>query len=261
MEQMRPDGPMQDEFSTLPRWTADAVETLGPEYAVPAACRGSGTPEALRWLCRTMGLRAGLRLLDSGAGEGGPAELAAREVGVSPTLVDPMPGACAAARRMFHRPTLVADGGRLPFRDGTFDAAWSIGVLCTVPDQSLVLRELHRVVRQAGPVALLVFVRTVDVLPEQPDGNDFPDRDGLRRLMEDARLDTVEEAALADFPDPAPRWQQHVDAVDRLIERTHHADDRFRAAQAQQSIIGRLLAEGLVEGRLLVSTAATAPGT
>ena len=252
---MRPDGPMEDEFSTLPLWTADAVETLGPEYAVPAACRGSGTPEALRWLFRTMGLRAGLRLLDSGAGEGGPAEMAARELGVSPTLVDPMLGACAAARRMFHRPTLVADGGQLPFQDGTFDAAWSIGVLCTVPDKALVLREMRRTVRHAGPVALLVFVRTVDVLPEEPDGNDFPDREELRTLVDGAGLETVEEATLADFPEPAPRWQQHVDAVDQLIERTHGHDDRFRAAQEQQRIIGRLLAEGLVEGRLLVARA------
>jgi SAM-dependent methyltransferase len=255
MEQMRPDGPMDDEFSTLPRWTADAVEALGPEHAVPAACRGSGTPEALRWLCRTMGLREGFRLLDSGAGEGGPAELAAREVGISPTLVDPMPGACAAARRMFHRPTLVADGGQLPFRDDAFDAAWSVGVLCTVPDKGLVLSELHRVVRPRGAVGLLVFVRTVDVLPEVPEGNAFPDRDELRGLMEGAGLSTVEEAGLADFPDPEPGWQQHVDAVERAIEAAHHDDDRFRAAQEQQRVIGRLLEEGLVEGRLLVARA------
>lgn len=253
MERMRPDGHMEDEFSTLPLWTAEAAETLGPEYAVPAACRGSGTPEALRWLCRAMGLRPGLRLLDSGAGEGGPAELAAREFDVSPTLVDPMPGACVAARRMFHRPTVVADGGHLPFQDGAFDAAWSLGVLCTVPDKGLVLRELRRTVRQASPVALLVFVRTVDVLPEEPDGNEFPDRHELRTLMDGARLDTVEEAALADFPDPSPDWQHRVDAVDRAIERAHHEDGRFRAAHEQQRIIARLLEEGLVEGRLLVA--------
>lgn len=246
---------MEDEFSTLPRWTADAVETLGPEYALPAACRGSGTPEALRWLCRTMGLGAGQRLLDAGAGEGGPAELAAREHHVLPTLVDPMSGACTAARRLFGRPTLVADAGRLPFRDGAFDAAWSVGVLCTVPDKGRVLEEMRRVVRPHGPVGLLVFVRTVDSLPEEPEGNDFPDRHELGTLMDGAGLQVVAEAALTDFPDPGPGWTQRVDAVDRAIEAAHRDDDRFRAALEQQRVISRLLERGLVEGRLLVGHA------
>jgi ubiquinone/menaquinone biosynthesis C-methylase UbiE len=202
-----------------------------------------------------MGLAANQRLLDSGAGEGGPAELAAREYDVSPTLVDPMPGACAAARRMFHRPTLVGDGGRLPFRNDVFDAAWSIGVLCTVPDKGRVLRELRRVVHRGSPVGLLVFVRTVDVLPEEPDGNDFPDRAELQALMDGARLDILEEAALSDFPDPPKAWQEYVDDVDRLIEQAHHDDDRFHTAQEQQGIIGRLLAAGLVQGQLLAARA------
>ena len=246
---------MEDEFSTLPLWTAEAVATLGPEYAVPAGCRGSGTPEALRWLCRTMRLREGMRLVDSGAGEGGPAELAAREFGVAPVLVDPMPGACAAARRLFRRPTAVAGGQQLPFGDGTFEAAWSIGVLCTVPDKARVLDELRRVVRLDSPVGLLVFVRTVDVLPEQPEGNDFPHHDDVETLVENASLRIVERAFLSDFPDPPPAWQQQVQTVDRAIERAHRGDQRLAAAQDQQRTIGRLLGDGLVEGRLLVARA------
>lgn len=255
MEQMQPDDPMTDEFDTLPLWTADAVDELGPAYAVPAGCRGSGSPDALRWLCRTMQLERDDRLLDSGSGEGGPAELAARELRVSPVLVDPMLGACRAAARMFDRPTAVADGARLPFGDGSFDAAWSIGVLCTVPDKAAVLGELHRVVRPSGAVGLLVFVRTVDTLPEQPEGNDFPDPDELGALLDGARLRVVDRALLADFDDPPPDWQERVDAVDRAIEREHHDDDRFRVALDQQRAIGRLLADGLVEGRLLVARA------
>jgi SAM-dependent methyltransferase len=255
MGQMRPSDAMEEEFSTLPLWTAEAVDTLGAEYAVPAACRGSGTPEALRWLGRVTGLRAGVRLVDSGAGEGGPAELAARELDVSPVLVDPMPGACLAARRMFHRPTAVAGGEHLPFADGTFDAAWSLGVLCTVPDKASVLTELRRVVRPDGAVGLLVFVRTVPELRDQPEGNDFPDDAELESLMEGACLRVVERAALADFPDPPPSWQERVDAVDRAIEKAHHGDERLVAAQDQQRAIGRLLEDGLVEGRLLAARA------
>jgi SAM-dependent methyltransferase len=247
---------MEDEFSTLPVWTADAVELLGPEYAVPAGCRGSGTPEALRWMCRTMGLAAGNRLLDSGAGEGGPAELAAREFGVEPVLVDPMPGACVAARRMFQRPVAVSSGEQLPFEDGTFEAAWSIGVLCTVSDKVAILTELRRVVRHGGPLGLLVFLRTAAVLPEQPDGNAFPDWDELEAAVDAASLTVLARAPLADFPDPPPGWRTMVEQVDRAIDRDHRGDDRLATAQEQQRTIGRLLADGLVQGWLLVARAA-----
>jgi ubiquinone/menaquinone biosynthesis C-methylase UbiE len=247
---------MEDEFSTLPVWTADAVELLGPEHAVPAGCRGSGTPEALRWMCRTMGLAAGHRLLDSGAGEGGPAELAAREFGVAPVLVDPMPGACVAAHRMFHRPVAVSGGEQLPFGDGTFDAAWSLGVLCTVADKVALLTELRRVVRQGGPLGLLVYVRTVAVLPEQPDGNAFPDREELEAAVHAASLRILAQAPLADFAEAAPGWRAKAEAVDRVIDRDHRGDDRLVAAQEQQRSIGRLLADGLVQVWLLVVRAA-----
>jgi SAM-dependent methyltransferase len=255
MASERSDNPMDDEFGTLPGWTAEAVEELGPEYAVPAGCRGSGTPEALRWLGRSMGLSAGTRLLDSGAGEGGPAEIAAREFQVSPVLVDPMSGACRAARRMFRRPTVIGGGERLPFPDGAFDAAWSIAVLCTVSDKDAVLAELRRVVRAGASVGLLVFVRTTDELPEQPEGNHFPYRAELESLLRAARLEVTDQVALADFPDPSPDWQRKVEEVDELIRERHEGDERLAAAQEQQQSIGRLLADGAVEGRLLVARA------
>jgi hypothetical protein len=36
------DDPMAAEFDTVAEWTAQVAEALGPEYAVPAGCRGSG---------------------------------------------------------------------------------------------------------------------------------------------------------------------------------------------------------------------------
>ena len=65
--------PMVEEFDTVASWTADAVEELGQDHALPAACRGSGSPAALRWLADRMGLAPGMRLLDSGAGLPGAA--------------------------------------------------------------------------------------------------------------------------------------------------------------------------------------------
>jgi SAM-dependent methyltransferase len=47
------------------------------------------------------------------------------------------------------RPVL-ADAGRLPYRDAAFDAAYMIGTLGEIPDGDGALRELHRVLRPAG---------------------------------------------------------------------------------------------------------------
>lgn len=247
------DEAMAEEFGTMASWTADAVEELGREYAIPAGCRGSGSPAALRWTAGVMGLGEGTRLLDSGAGVGGPAELVARELGVMPTLVDPMLDACRAASRLYGRPAAVASGERLPFADGTFDAAWSLGVLCTVEDQWAVLRELVRVVRAGGTVAVLVFVREVRSLPDQPSGNTFPTAEELQALVDRARLTVTDRAALTDFAEPPEHWQAAVRAVEDIIERDHGTDARKATADEQSALIGELIGAGQVVGRIVVA--------
>jgi ubiquinone/menaquinone biosynthesis C-methylase UbiE len=42
------------------------------------------------------------------------------------------------------------DARSLPYRDGTFDAAYLVAVLGEIPDQEAALRELRRVVRPSG---------------------------------------------------------------------------------------------------------------
>jgi SAM-dependent methyltransferase len=249
------DEAMADEFGTVASWTADAVEELGSSYAVPAGCRGSGSPAALRWLAQSMGLTSGARLLDSGAGVGGPAELVARELGVAVTLVDPMVDACQAAVRLFGRPAAAAVGERLPFADGAFDAAWSLGVLCTVQDQPAVLAELVRVVRPGSPVGILAFVRVVASLPDQPAGNDFPSPERLQRLVDDAGLTVTHRASLDDFPPAPDDWEAAVSAVEDVIERDHGRDRRKVRADEQSGVIGGLLGSGQLVGRLLVARA------
>jgi SAM-dependent methyltransferase len=54
----------------------------------------------------------------------------------------------------------VAD--RLPFADGTFDAAVAALVLCSVPNQASALSELHRVVRAGGELRFYEHVRPED---------------------------------------------------------------------------------------------------
>ena len=98
--------PMEAEFDTVAEWTAEVATDLGPEYFVPAACRGSGQPMALDWLLA--GLRAGPGdlLLDVGAGIGGPAAYAAgldrRPAGPGRTGAGRMPRGGPALRHARH---------------------------------------------------------------------------------------------------------------------------------------------------------------
>ena len=108
----------------------------------------------LRWLLDRLEVTGADAMLDAGAGVGGPAAFARAEVGVAPVLSEPEVGACRAARRLFGLPVVQA-ASELPFVSGSFDVAWSLGVLCTVPDQPLLLRELHRVLRPGGRLCLV----------------------------------------------------------------------------------------------------------
>ena len=148
---------MSAEFDTVAAWTSEVALDLGAEYFLPAACRGSASPGALRWLLERLDPGAETRMLDCGAGVGGPAAFAAAEVGVTPVLSEPESGACRAARRLFGLPVVQA-GSALPFVSSAFDVIWSLGVLCTVADQSAFLAELRRVLAPDGRLGLLVFV-------------------------------------------------------------------------------------------------------
>jgi ubiquinone/menaquinone biosynthesis C-methylase UbiE len=68
-------------------------------------------------------------------------------------------------------PVEVVDGlaERLPFADGSFDAAVAALVLCSVTDQHAALREVHRVLRPGGRLYFLEHVRA--------------DTPGMRRLQ------------------------------------------------------------------------------
>lgn len=54
------------------------------------------------------------------------------------------------------------DGRRLPFDDDTFDAALSTFTMCTIPDLSVALAELRRVVRPGGTLVFLEHGRAPD---------------------------------------------------------------------------------------------------
>lgn len=242
---------MQAEFDTVAAWTAEAALALGPDHHLAAGCRGSGSPAALRWFLDALAVESGERMLDCGAGVGGPAAFARQETGVAPVLSEPEQGACRAATRLFGLPVVRA-GSDLPFAAGVFDVAWCLGVLCTVADQARLLGELRRVLAPAGRLGLLVFVAQGPV-HDAPAGNHFPTEDGLRDLVVGAGLRVRTSATLGDFAEAPPAWQHQADAVEAELRRRHGDDPVWRVAQRQSDQIGRLLADGVLVGTLLAA--------
>ncbi|TRW78244.1 class I SAM-dependent methyltransferase [Mycolicibacterium sp. 018/SC-01/001] len=243
---------MSAEFDTVASWTAEVATDLGPAYHVPAGCRGSGNPAALDWLIEHLALRAGERLLDCGAGVGGPAAYAVERRPVSPVLVDPEHGACAAAASLFGYPTVQASADALPLADESVDAAWCLGVLCTMRAHTAVLTELRRVVRSPGRIGVLVFVAQEDIASaDRPDGNHFPTPVSLQRSLTAAGLIVEARVATSDLPAMPDDWQEKVKRVDDELERRHHGEPAWETSERQSTQMGDLLGAGRITGEVL----------
>jgi len=101
----------------------------------------------------------GHTVLDVACGTGVVAAAAAERVGPSGAVtgVDINPGMIAVASRTQGVRWAQADAARLPFPDGGFDRVLCQAGLQFVPDRLGALREMRRVLRPGGRVALLVW--------------------------------------------------------------------------------------------------------
>jgi ubiquinone/menaquinone biosynthesis C-methylase UbiE len=88
----------------------------------------------------------GTRILDVGAGTGYLQDVVENYVGLDIS---------STARQYFHKPFVQASATAMPFRNGEFDALWSVWVLEHVPKPEQALIEMRRVVRDGGLLYLL----------------------------------------------------------------------------------------------------------
>jgi len=241
---------MDAEFDVMPRWVAEAVAELGPGHAGPAACRGSVGPAGLRWLADRTRVGLGGLLVDVGGGMGGPAAWAREQRGAAPLVVEPQPGACWAARRMFGLPTVVGSGDAVPVGDGRAASVWCLGVLCTTTDKLGLLCELRRIATPGGRLGLFVLVDR-GLRDQPPAGNSFPSEFELAAALATARLEVVDSVDVADLPAAPPDWERRTAETDEAVRARHGREPAWRRMQDQQARLARLLDTGQVAGRLL----------
>ncbi len=111
------------------------------------------------------GLQPDDRVLDIGAGIGGPARWLAARHGAHVTALDATPRFCRAAELLTRGAGLAervqivcGDALALPFADASFDLAWTQAVSQNIADKRRFVTELARVVRPGGQVALFEVV-------------------------------------------------------------------------------------------------------
>lgn len=157
-------------------------------------------PHALRWILyvahpglsarrlhRTIAAAAGARVLEIGPGIGHHAIPTALLVGpdgrvdaldIQPEMLRDLQRR-AEARGVGNIVTQVGDAEQLPYADATFDAAYLITVLGEVPHPEIALRELARVLKPGGRIAVgEIFLDPDYVSPERM--RQLADAAGLR---------------------------------------------------------------------------------
>ena len=245
--------------TSSPRWTEEAVAAARPGPRHPGGLPGQRQPGGLPWLAEALGLRAGARLLDAGAGVGGPAALRR-----APVRGAPGAGRADAGGLPRPRPAVRPDRGGRGRRRAR--CRWPTGVRSTPPGASgccarrrtrpaLLRRAAPGAAAPAGRLGLLVFTARRGRLPDPPQGNDFPTDDEVARLLDDSGFDLVQQLEAAEVAATPLSWTERIEAVERAVADAHGDDPRFALARDQEQRVARLLDEGRVAGRLVHAVA------
>ncbi len=164
---------------------SEHITELSPERASPNEMAGRLMESEHRgrywWAAQ---LAEGRAVLDAGCGTGYGTEILAAAGAKSVTGVDISQEAIDSARAAFPGPSSefsLADLHELPFEEGVFDLAACFEVIEHVEEQQSVIRELHRVLRTAGVLAISSPNRNV-----YPPGNPYHTHEYVPEELEQA---------------------------------------------------------------------------
>ncbi|WP_226990695.1 class I SAM-dependent methyltransferase [Methanosarcina acetivorans] len=135
------------------------------------------------------GIKEGMHVLEVGCGSGAFTTFVARTVGIKGEVyaLDIQPGMLMQLKEKLSRPEnrdirniklIKGDAHNLPFDDNSFDLVYAITVIQEIPDKNKVLKEIKRVLKPGGILAVTEF------LPDP----DYPLKSTTIRLGEEAGL-------------------------------------------------------------------------
>lgn len=126
-------------------------------------------------LFEAIGIRKRMKVLDLGAGIGGPARVLATRYDARPTALDLTPELCEANRALnrlvgLSRRIKVVEGDAtdLPFEDDSFERAVTIHATMNIERKRPMYREVHRVLKPGGRFGFYDIVAGVAGTPDFP---------------------------------------------------------------------------------------------
>ncbi|MEX0716456.1 MAG: methyltransferase domain-containing protein [Planctomycetaceae bacterium] len=161
-----------------------------PDYAPLLAARHEAHRAELAAIIDELPLDRGDRVLDVPCGDGFYLPYLAERVGEAGdvTAADIAPAYLRRARRVSNGAAstvrhVAADAFALPFDSATFDLVWCAHSLISLPDPIAALREMKRVTRAGGTIAVLENDGLHDLLLPWPADLELAVHDALRAAM------------------------------------------------------------------------------
>ena len=168
-------------------------------------------------LARPAGITSGMRVLDVGGGLGGPARTLASEFGCEVEVLDLTEEFCRAGEMLTARTGLDdrvsfrhGNALEMPYPEAGFDVAWMQHSSMNIPDTKRLYKEIHRVLRPGGRLALHeILAGPVSPIhfpvpwARDPALSHLRPPAEVRALLEDAGFEVL---AWIDETTPALRW-------------------------------------------------------